>query len=174
MKRYLAPKILVVKSVGRLQAALDLHGHVVLQTLYMLLLQPDRPLFEHVPPIIEEASNELSDAQRDEDDLYFLLALLNSRLLQQYVYVLHTAYKWVQPQIEQYVLMHLPIPTIATATQKDQIVQRARLLMGACDELGPVVELKAQSEEYEEQERAICALYTAALEGQQAVLSSIE
>jgi len=66
--------------------------------------------------------------------------------------------------------MRLPIPTIATAMQKDQIVQRARLLMGACDELGPVVELKAQSEEYEEQERAICALYAAVLEGKQPAL----
>jgi hypothetical protein len=36
--------------------------------------------------------------------------------------------------------------------------------------LGPVVELKAQSEEYEEQERAICALYTAVLEGKQPAL----
>ena len=164
VERYLAPKILVVKSVGRLQAALDLHGHVVLQTLYMLRLRPDRPLPEHVPCIIEEAPGGLADARRDEDDLYFLLALPNSRLLQQYVYVLHTAYKWVQPQIEQHVLMHLPIPTVATVTQKEQIVQRARLLMDACDESGPVVELKAQSEElYGEQERAICALYTDAI-----------
>lgn len=159
LERYLAPKILVVKSVGRLQAALDLHRHIVLQTLYMLRLRLDRP------PIEKEAPGGLLDARRDEDDLYFLLALLNSRLLQQYVYALHTAYKWVQPQIEQYVLMHLPIPTVATVAQKEQIVQQARLLMGACGELGFGVELKAQSEElYEEQERVICALYTAALE----------
>ena len=170
LERYLAPKILVVKSVGRLQAALDLREHVVLQTLYMLRLRHNRPQLGQAPSI-EEALDDLSDARRDEDDLYFLLALLNSRLLQQYVYVLHTAYKWVQPQIEQYVLMHLPIPTIATVTQKEQIVQRARLLMSACDELGPVVELKAQSEEYEEQERAICSLYTAALKGKDPVLS---
>jgi len=170
LERYLAPKILVVKSVGRLQAALDLHEHVVLQTLYMLRLRHNRPQLGQVPSI-EEALDDLPDAHRDEDDLYFLLALLNSRLLQQYVYVLHTAYKWVQPQIEQYVLMHLPIPIIATVTQKEQIVQRARLLMSACNELGPVVELKAQSEEYEEQERAICSLYTAALKGKDPVLS---
>jgi len=136
----------------------------------MLRLRHNRPQLGQVPSSIEEALDDLPDAHRDEDDLYFLLALLNSRLLQQYVYILHTAYKWVQPQIEQYVLMRLPIPTIATAAQKDQIVQRARLLMGACDKLGPVVELKAQSEEHEEQERAICVLYTAALEGKQPAL----
>lgn len=159
---YLAPKILVVKSVGRLQAALDLCGHIVLQTLYMLRLRPDRPLFEQ-PSCLVEISDE-SDTCRDEDTLYFLLALLNSRLLQQYVYVLHTAYKWVQPQIEQYVLMQLPIPIVATRAERAQIVQRARLLMSACDKLGPGVELKVQSEVYEEQEQAICSLYTAALE----------
>jgi len=132
----------------------------------MLRLRPDRPLIGQAPYIciIEESPGVLPDTHRDEDDLYFLLALLNSRLLQQYVYVLHTAYKWVQPQIEQHVLMHLPIPTVATVTQKEQIVQRARLLMGACHELGPVVELKAQSEElYGEQEQAICVLYTNAI-----------
>lgn len=170
LERYLAPKILVVKSVGCLQAALDLHGHVVLQTLYLLQLKSDRPLLGQKPWMIEASPDDISagnllDAHQDEDDLYFLLALLNSRLLQQYVYVLHTAYKWVQPQIEQHVLMHLPIPTAATINQQEQIVQRSRLLMTTCDKLGPVVELKAESEElYAEQEQAICALYTAALE----------
>jgi type I restriction-modification system DNA methylase subunit len=160
LERYLAPKILVVKSAGRLQAALDLHGYVALQTLYQLQLRLDRPLL-----CIEERRDGITDAQHDENDLYFLLALLNSRLLQQYVYVLHTAYKWVQPQIEQHVLTHLPIPTIATMMQKEQIVQRSRLLMTTCDELEPVVELKTESEElYAEQEQAICALYVDAIQ----------
>lgn len=172
LERYLAPKILVVKSVGRLQAALDLRGHVVLQTLYLLRLRPDRPLLRQVSGMIEEAPDDTEDHHsnvcQDEDDLYFLLALLNSRLLQKYVYVLHTAYKWVQPQIEQHVLMHLPIPTIATITQKAQIVQRSRQLMTTCDELRPVVELKRESEElYAEQEQAICALYTNATNRQE-------
>jgi hypothetical protein len=169
LERYLTPKILVVKSVGRLQAALDLHGHVVLQTLYLLHLRPDRPVLGQAPYIRREGSPngmacDLSDAHQDENDLYFLLALLNSRLLQQYVYVLHTAYKWVLPQIEQHVLTHLPIPTVATATQKEQIIQRSRLLMTTCDKLEPVVELKAESEElYAEQEQAIQALYAEAI-----------
>ena len=158
LERYLTPKILVVKSAGRLQAALDLHGHVALQTLYQLQLRLDRPLL-----CVEERQDDIADAQHDENDLYFLLALLNSRLLQQYVYVLHTAYKWVQPQIEQHVLTHLPIPTIATMMQKEQIVQRSRLLMTTCDELGPIGELQTESEEYAEQEQAICALYADAI-----------
>jgi SAM-dependent methyltransferase len=140
--RYLQPKLLVVKSTGILQATLDLDGHVVLQTLYMLLLRTER-----------------QSAQNDE--LYFLLALLNSRLLRTYMYVLHTAYKWVQPQIEQHVLAHLPVPTLQVP-EKEQIIARARMLMDACEDASSVVELK-QQEIYEEQERAICALYQAAL-----------
>lgn len=142
LERYLAPKLLVVKSTGLLQAALDLHGHIVLQTLYLLL--PRR----------------LSGA---EEDLYFLLALLNSRLLQEYVYVLYTAYKWVQPQIEQSILARLPVP-LHDAARKEQISQRARLLMLACSQEAPVVELSVIREMYEEQEDAINALYQAALQ----------
>ncbi len=92
--------------------------------------------------------------------LYFLLALLNSRLLQRYVYVLHTAYKLVQPQIEQHVLARLPIPTVALERQHD-IAMRAEQIMLACSDVTSVVELKQQLQE--EQERAICALYEYAL-----------
>jgi SAM-dependent methyltransferase len=153
LERYFQPKLLVVKSTGVLQAALDLDGHVVLQTLYMLLLRTEK---------------------MQQDDLYFLLALLNSRLLRTYIYMVQTAYKWVQPQIEQHVLGHLPIPTIATP-EKEQIIARARMLLSACSDLSPVVKLDVESKEggskaerewqaiYEEQERAICALYQAAL-----------
>ena len=69
-ERYLSPKLLVVKSTDRLQGTLDLGGHVALQTLY--LLHP-------------------REQNMSVDDLYFFLALLNSRLLRNYVYVLHTA-----------------------------------------------------------------------------------
>ncbi len=136
LERYRMPKLLVVKSTGRLQATLDLEGHVVLQTLYLLCPRTD-----------------------DKNDLYFLLALLNSRVLQQYVSVLYTAYKWVQPQIEQHVLKHLPIPTLETA-EKAAICQRAQALLLACDKMKPVVELDEHYKWlYEEQERAICTLY---------------
>jgi hypothetical protein len=126
---------------------------VVLQTLYMLLLRTEKT---------------------QEDDLYFLLALLNSRLLRTYIYMVQTAYKWVQPQIEQHVLGHLPIPTIVPP-EKEQIIARARMLLSACGDLSPVVKLEVELKErgskaerewqaiYEEQERAICALYQVAL-----------
>ena len=141
LERYLAPKLLVVKSTGYLQAVLDLQGHIVLQTLYLLNLYPDGT----------------------EDDLYFLLALLNSRLLREYVYVLYTAYKWVQPQIEQHVLAHLPVPVI-DSPERSQIIRQAKLLMHACSQHSSVVEFERHYKEmYEEQERAICALYTHAL-----------
>jgi hypothetical protein len=142
LERYLSPKLLVVKSTDRLQAALDMQGHIALQTLYIL---------------------HLHTREAGADDLYFFLSLLNSRLLRQYVYMLHTAYKWVQPQIEQHVLARLPIPIIAPA-EKQPIIERAKLLARACSEIGPVVEWnEAMQNVYEEQERAICALYTSAL-----------
>jgi len=138
--RYQAPKLLVVKSTAVLQAALDVHGHVALQTLYLL----------------HQENNEL-------DTLYFLLALLNSRLLQQYVYILHTAYKLVQPQIEQRVLARLPVPLVAPGLQRE-IVERAKQIMLACSTASPVVELKQHITLLrEEQERAICALYENAI-----------
>jgi hypothetical protein len=140
LERYLSPKLLVVKSTDRLQAALDLQGHVALQTLYLLhLRKQDAPI----------------------DDLYFFLALLNSRLLQRYVYVLYTAYKWVQPQIEQHVLAQLPVP-IVTASEKEAVIARSKLLVRACSPPGPVVEWKKNTRDiYEEQERALSALYNA-------------
>jgi hypothetical protein len=143
---YLAPKLLVVKSTGSLQAMLDLQGHVVLQTLYMLNLR-------------------VKNGLNVEDDLLFLLALLNSRLLRTYIHVLYTAYKWVQPQMEQHVLAYLPV-LMTESSVKAKIIERARRLLNACRQLAGGVELKEQ-ELYEEQERAICALYEAALKAEQ-------
>ncbi len=159
LDRYLAPKLLIVKSVERLQAVLDLQGHIVLQTLYLLQLRLDRPMHQQPVPFV---------SGDDKDELYFLLALLNSRLLQEYVYVLHTAYKLVQPQIEQHVLAHLPIPLHVPPQEKAQIVQRAKRMTEVCSSQAPVVELKEQNKAlyqmlYEEQERNICDLYRAAL-----------
>ena len=196
LARYSAPKLLVVKSTSMLQAALDMQGHVALQTLYLLTLNGDfqnslteldddkgtrkgmpllymktpkphvvwegHPLAGALVPTSELAQDEskLTHNENEMNQLYFLLALLNSRLLQRYVYVLHTAYKLVQPQIEQHVLARLPIPTVAPERQHD-IATRAKQIMLACSDATPVVELKQQL--YEEQERAICALYEYAL-----------
>ena len=142
--RYLAPKLLIVKSTNRLQAALDTGGHVALQTLYLL------------HPFSDDASG---------DELYFFLALLNSRLLQEYVYMLYTAYKWVQPQIEQHVLAQLPVPVIAS-DYKSEIIERARHMVIACDKASSVVEWNESMQcLYAGQERAIRALYETALPG---------
>jgi len=140
LERYLSPKLLIVKSTDRLQATLDLQGHVALQTLYLLHPRNQR-----------------------EDQLYFFLALLNSRLLREYVYVLHTAYKWVQPQIEQRVLARLPVPLVESE-YRQQIIKQAKTLAHACSSLGSVVEWDEPiSSMYEELERAICSLYDTAL-----------
>lgn len=142
LQRYVLPKLLVVKSTEQLEATLDVQGHVVLQTLYLLhLLEQESSL----------------------DELYFLLALLNSRLLRDYVYFLYTAYKLVQPQIEQHVLASLPIPR-CPFEEKRPIIENAKRLFSACGAVAPVVELKEQKENlYEEQERSICLLYEKAL-----------
>jgi hypothetical protein len=120
---------------------LDNGGHVALQTLYLL----------HVR------------SQQQDDMLYFLLALLNSRLLREYVYNLHTAYKWVQPQIEQRVLANLPVPLVEPARQHS-IIEPARQLMNACSRQGVGVEWNTEiTSMYEEMERGIRALYAFAL-----------
>ncbi len=142
LERYLSPKLLVVKSTDRLQAALDLQEHVALQTLYLLHLR---------------------DKHENIDQLYFFLALLNSRLLREYIYVLHTAYKWVQPQIEQHILARLPVPMLESE-QRQKIIAQAKALGRACSSLGPVVEWNEHiTRMYEEQEHTICALYDIAM-----------
>lgn len=168
VERYLQPKLLVVKSTERLQAALDTRGHVVLQTLYLLRLraQVSGGAGDGSPPP-EVASSYLAgmDSEESMDTYYFLLALLNSRLLSAYVYYLHTAYKLVQPQIEQAVLAHLPVAW-GGASVRREIAERARALAQACSKAGSVVEWKQDLLSlYEEQERAVCALYAAARSG---------
>ncbi len=145
MERYASPKLLVVKSTDRLQAALDRQGHVALQTLYVL-----------------RSRSQTEDEGCDE--LYFVLALLNSRLLREYVYVLHTAYKWVQPQIEQRVLASLPVP-LASGDERTAIIEQARQLERACSRPDAVVEWDAEIRaRYDTLEQQIRALYLAALE----------
>ena len=155
LQRYLSPKLLVVKSTDRLQATLDTRGHVVLQTLYLLHVRDNCE-------IPRDAINHVHQ-QEEVDLLYFFLALLNSRLLHEYVYVLHTAYKWVQPQIEQRVLANLPIP-IVEKKMRQPIIEQAKVLLHACSSPGAVVEWNADfTTMYEELERSIRSLYTSAL-----------
>jgi hypothetical protein len=156
IERYLAPKLLVVKSTERLQVTLDMQGHVVLQTLYLLSLQTEERGESRTP------ARDIPISQQ-EDQLYFLMALLNSRLLREYVYVLHTAYKWVQPQIEQHVLARVPIPTIET-DQTYEIITCAKLLRETYSQGDVLVEEERQILDiYEKIEWAVCSLYEAAL-----------
>ncbi len=172
---YLTPKLLVVKSTGRLQAILDLQGHIVLQTLYTLSIALS------IAPAVSNTVQVIADIQSEEhgrayeqlrkrvfsveDELYYLHAILNSRLLQEYVYALHTAYKLVQPQIEQHVLAHLPIPGKVDVHEKEQIIQRAKHMIYTCSKSSSDIELKEQNQAYtEEQERAICRLYQTAIQ----------
>ncbi len=144
LERYLSPKLFVVKSTDRLQATLDQQGHVALQTLYLLHLR---------------------NHYGNSDQLYFFLALLNARLLREYVYALHTAYKMVQPQIEQRVLASLPVPLVKLEEQQ-QIIEKSKALVRTCSSSGPVVEWSEHiTRMHEELERAICALYDSALPG---------
>lgn len=153
IERYLQPKLLVVKSTAHLQATLDTQGYVVLQTLYLLQLR------QFTTPFILEEGN---GSEVSLEIYYYLLALLNSRLLSTYVYHLHTAYKMVQPQIEQTVLARLPVPW-GNADARREIAEQARALALACSKAGAVVEWdRHMSSLYEEQERAIRALYAAA------------
>ncbi len=182
LERYREPKLLVVKSAGQLQACLDVHGHVVLQTLYTLSINGESTkAISTCVETVDDGRGQSSQRIREsffskEDEMYYLLALLNSRLLQEYVYVLHTAYKWVQPQIEQSVLAQLPIPgKKVDAREKEQIIQRSKQIMHACSNAPSDVELKEQRRAwYEEQEQAICRLYQAAIQERQQVKQELE
>ncbi len=165
LERYLSPKLLVVKSTARLQATLDTQGHVVLQTLYLLHLRNVGATLAVALDDLHPRTNVGAPPAVALDDLYFFLALLNSRLLREYVYILHTAYKWVQPQIEQSVLAQLPIPIVETE-ERQQIIELSKRLMSACSVEDPVVEWKQLIHSmYEEQEQAIRRLYASALPG---------
>lgn len=169
VERYLQPKLLIVKSTERLQAALDTRGHVVLQTLYLLRLHAqisENTGNSHPLPETRESPafpyGEGEGREEIMDTYYFLLGLLNSRLLSAYVYYLHTAYKLVQPQIEQAVLAHLPIAW-GSASERREIAERARALTQACSKAGSVVEWNGDLLSlYEEQERAVYQLYATA------------
>ncbi len=164
LERYLSPKLIVVKSTDCLQAALDTRGHITLQTLYLLHLRTEINVGARTC-WINPHSTALALEADVLDDLYFFLALLNSRLLRDYVYMLHTAYKWVQPQIEQSVLARLPVP-IVEAEERKGIIELSKLLVHACSAEDTVVEWKRPIRSiYEEQEHAIRTLYASVLPG---------
>ncbi|MGH2506869.1 MAG: N-6 DNA methylase [Ktedonobacteraceae bacterium] len=159
IERYLGPKLLVVKSSKNLQAVLDMRGHVVLQTLYILHVHGQ----EEKTGRVQDLASTLPEPDSPLDTYYFLLALLNSRLLREYVVHLHTAYKLVQPQIEQGVLARLPVAW-GEPEGRQKIATRARALEQACSNTRAVVEWGQHlTFLYEEQEHAIRGLYAAAV-----------
>ncbi len=85
MARYRRQKILIQKSAGRLVAALDKKGFIFPQSVYGILVDDPRIGYP------------------------FLLAQLNSRLLNYYLHVMFTGYKLLQPQIEIEDIRSLPV-----------------------------------------------------------------
>jgi type I restriction-modification system DNA methylase subunit len=94
---YHAPKIIVVKTGSKCIASLDLNGYVTMQSVYNLHLT--------IPDIAEEV----------------LLALLNSRFVQYFIYKTFTSYKSLFPQLNQSTLQAIPVPTSIYDQQKDLI-----------------------------------------------------
>lgn len=88
IKWYEGEKILLQKSSARLIAAFDGSGHIIPQSIYGIKLKPGNyhPLY--------------------------LLALLNSAFLNEYIFRAFTGYKLVQPQIELEDVRRLPIRLI--------------------------------------------------------------
>ena len=73
--------------------------------------------------------------------------------------MLHTAYKWVQPQIEQHVLACLPIPTLET-DETHEIIAYAKQLREAYSQVDASVERTREIlGVYERMEHDICMLY---------------
>ncbi len=97
LSSYLMKKIVLQKSSGKLIAAFDTMGYVVPQSVYSISL--------------------------DDYSLYnplYVLALLNSRLLNAYAFCAFTGYKLVQPQFEMEDIRRLPIRTISFDLDKDE------------------------------------------------------
>jgi|GEM_PF-2108820 len=101
LRRYQRPKIIVQKSTQKLVAALDRRGFVFPQSVYGIML-------DTIP-----------------DDGYLVLAQLNSRLLNFYLFAMFTGYKLLQPQIEVEDLKRLPILWPAGAVSR-RVRQRTR------------------------------------------------
>nr|BBH93170.1 hypothetical protein KTA_13690 [Thermogemmatispora argillosa] len=101
---YQAPKIVVVKTGRRCVAALETAGLATMQSLYNLHLLDRRLSYEA------------------------LLAILNSRLIDYYLYKTFTAYKRLFPQLNQTTLAALPLPRRLSAHQ-EPLIAAARAMM---------------------------------------------
>ncbi|MBX5449603.1 Eco57I restriction-modification methylase domain-containing protein [Thermogemmatispora sp.] len=101
---YQAPKIVVVKTGRRCVAALETAGLATMQSLYNLHLLDERLAYET------------------------LLAILNSRLIDYYLYKTFTAYKRLFPQLNQTTLATIPLPP-RLARYQEPLIRAARTMM---------------------------------------------
>jgi hypothetical protein len=107
---YQAPKIVVVKTGRRCVAALETAGLATMQSLYNLHLLDERLAYEA------------------------LLAILNSRLIDYYLYKTFTAYKRLFPQLNQTTLAAIPLPRHLAAHQ-EPLIAAARAMMALQERL---------------------------------------
>ncbi len=96
--RYTSPKVIMLKTGYRCIAALDMEGHVTMQSVYNLHITR--------PEIVYET----------------LLALLNSRFVYWFVYKVFTSYKGLFPQLNQSTIQAIPIP-LNFGSRQDELVK---------------------------------------------------
>ena len=96
--RYAAPKIIMLKTGYRCIAALDVEGHVTMQSVYNL------------------------HATRPEIAYETLLALLNSRFVYWFVYKIFTSYKGLFPQLNQSTIQAIPVP-VNIGSKQDELIK---------------------------------------------------
>ncbi|HOK53544.1 MAG TPA: N-6 DNA methylase [Armatimonadota bacterium] len=97
LKWYSPGNILLQKSSSKLVAAFDEYGFIVPQSIYGIKLREDSPYH----PL-------------------YLLAIMNSTFMNDYVFRAFTGYKLVQPQIELEDVKHLPIRSIPFELNPDE------------------------------------------------------
>ncbi len=103
-RRYESPKIIMLKTGYKCNAALDSEGYVTMQSVYNL----------HVtrPEIAYEA----------------ILALLNSRFARWFVYKIFTSYKGLFPQLNQSTIQAIPVP-LNISSRQDELVSLVQELV---------------------------------------------
>ncbi len=92
---YQAPKIVVVKTGSKCIASMESNGYVTMQSVYNLHITVSKIAYET------------------------LLALLNSRFIQYFIYKTFTSYKSLFPQLNQSTLQAIPIPQNIYDQQED-------------------------------------------------------
>jgi methylase of polypeptide subunit release factors len=110
-RRYVSPKIIMLKTGYKCVAALDYEGYITMQSVYNL----------HIT--------------RPEIAYETLLGLLNSRFAHWFVYKIFTSYKGLFPQLNQSTIQAIPVPTDIGSRQDEliKLVQEMLSLKKATD-----------------------------------------